>query len=813
MRINLYLILLFTIAFTFQIKAQTVSGIVSNETEPLGGANIRIEGKKLETTTEKNGHFKLKLEAGSYNLIISYIGYNQTIRKINLTKDQNLNLEILLNQTNTMDEVAVVSSRKPGKISEIPGTVWIIDNTRLQEQIKGGVSLKEALGKLIPGLDAGSEGRSSYGQNLRGRNVLVMIDGVSLNSTRANARQFDSVDPFNIERIEVLSGASSLYGGGATGGIINIITKKGQEGPPAFTSEAGVRSGLQQKSDHDVRFAQSISGGSENFKGRIGIAYQKNNAAFDATNNQIFTDITQTDLQYNQSFDIFANTEFKLSPEQTLKVNAQYYNSGYVGTRDLFLGTNYSILTVPGTNPNVLEMRDGFTSSVNPQSSRASINADYHAADILGGQDLYIQGSSRNEKFSFHPFPAQVRDNVVKSNEFRYSGSTIQSTRYSALKLVLAKQWSAFNLTYGVDADNEKFKADQVMFDLASSFASGGLTNNGIAAVPRYPAININSLSGFMQAQWNLTGKLTLSAGIRQQRMYVNVGDIVGINAQASIVYGRGTSATPIPGGKSHYDVNLLNGALIYKISAPEQVWVNFAQGFNLADPAKYYGQGTYKLNGTHWDLVKGTSVANSPLTGLKTNQLETGWRHRNKVVNAQIAAFYTWADKDMQTDLTTFSVQVIDRKQRNFGTEGSLSVNLSDNFQIGGNGLYIKSQFKQDDSWKLQTLGNISTSKATAFVGWNNKIIGFKAQAFHSFNAKDYLDNKFVGYTTLDLLGNVKLPVGRLSFGVQNLLNKRYQTIWSQRAQVLYKGSGNPALYYYNGRGRTYNLTYTINY
>ncbi|MGY0036888.1 hypothetical protein [Pedobacter sp. NJ-S-72] len=124
----------------------------------------------------------------------------------------------------------------------------------------------------------------------------------------------------------------------------------------------------------------------------------------------------------------------------------------------------------------------------------------------------------------------------------------------------MTKQWSAFNLTYGVDADNEAFKANQTLFDIPQSFASGGLINNGIASVERYPAVDINSLSGFMQAQWNLTSNLTLSGGIRQQRLYVKVGDIVGINAQASIVYGRGQTATPIPGGKSHYDVNLLNG-------------------------------------------------------------------------------------------------------------------------------------------------------------------------------------------------------------------------------------------------------------
>ena len=50
-----------------------------------------------------------------------------------------------------------------------------------------------------------------------------MIDGVSLNSSRSISRQFDSIDPFNIERIEVLSGATSVYGAGATGGVINIV--------------------------------------------------------------------------------------------------------------------------------------------------------------------------------------------------------------------------------------------------------------------------------------------------------------------------------------------------------------------------------------------------------------------------------------------------------------------------------------------------------------------------------------------------------------------------------------------------------------
>lgn len=811
MKRNLYLILILSAGLTGTLKAQTIKGtILGTDDQPLSGANVKIEGKKIETNTDSNGHFELQATPGSFNLLTSFIGYQSAVQKVKVAHGQVLELNLKLSAGNFMDEVVIVSSRRPSKISEVPGTVWVVDNVRLQEQIRSGVSLKEALALLIPGMDAGPQGRTNYGQNLRGRNVLVMIDGVSLNSTRNVSRQFDAIDPFNIERIEVLSGASAIYGGGATGGIVNIITKKGKSGPPAFTTEAGVRSGLKQSSDHDVRVAQSISGGNDNFKGRLGIAYQKNNAAFGADNKQIFTDITQTDLQYNQSFDLFANTEFKLGEKQTLNVNAQYYNSGYVGTRDLFLGTNYAGLL---GNAGLLEMRDGFSSSVDPKTSRAAIHADYHASGILGGQDLYIQGMARNESFSFHPFLAQARNASVPGGGILYSGSSVQRTTYHALKFVLSKQWKDFNITYGVDADNEGFNAHQTVFDRAAGAASGGMTNNGIATAGRYPGFTVNGLAGFMQAQWNLTTDLSLSAGVRQQRMYVKVDDFAGADVQALMAYGLGKTATPIPGGKNHYDVNLLNAGLVYKIYAPEQVWINFAQGFSLADPAKYYGQGSYTLAGTNWNLLSGTSVNSSPLTGIKTQQVEAGWRHRDKIVNAQIAGFYSWSDKNLKIIPITLAVDVIDQKRRNFGAEGSVVVNLPAGFEIGGNGMYIKSQNKQEDSWKLQDISDASPSKAAGYIGWKNKMGGLKVQGFHSFDLTDNLENKVRGYTTLDVLANLKLPLGNLSLGVQNLLNKEYQTIWSQRSQVLYKGLAVPESFYYLGRGRTYNISYTINY
>ena len=197
-----------------------------------------------------------------------------------------------------------VGARTSTSISEIPGTVWVVDQVQLQEQLDTGVTLKEAIGKLVPGLDLAPEGRSNYGQNMRGRNVLVMIDGVSQNSSRGLSRQFDSISPFNVERIEVLSGASALYGGGATGGIINIVTKKGTPGPAQFETELSATSGFNNSDDLSSRISQSVSGGTDRVYGRLGISGEQNEAFYDGKGDQVFIDNTQTDLQYNRTLDL-----------------------------------------------------------------------------------------------------------------------------------------------------------------------------------------------------------------------------------------------------------------------------------------------------------------------------------------------------------------------------------------------------------------------------------------------------------------------------------------------------------------------------
>ncbi len=520
-------------------------------------------------------------------------------------------------------QMVVIGSRAPTSISELPGTVWVIEREQLDQQTQAGVPLKEALGQLIPGLDIGSQGRTNNGQNLRGRSVLVMIDGVSLNSSRGISRQFDSIDPFNIERIEVMSGASAVYGGGATGGIINIVTKKGVGGDTRFNTELGARSGFQSHEDHDLRAAQSISGGNDLFNGRLAIAYQKNGAAYDGSGDQVLTDITQTDLQYNRSVDLMGSLGFTFANGHSLDLGLQYYDSGYDGDRGLDLGRNFDALR--GRAP--YSIKGGVDLDREPESKRHQFNATYHAPEVLG-HDLYLQAYYRNEKMAFNPFPTIRYSNsgAINYGTSYYSASQ-QDTDYYGMKLALVKTWERASLTYGVDLDREKFTSDQMLFNLPLAAASGGLVASEQAKLGRYPDIDTDSRAFFLQGSWKATDDLTLSAGVRRQSMSTDVSDFVAANQQILIANGLGKTADAVPGGSKDYDVNLVNVGAIYKLNLQQQVWANYSEGFELPDPAKYYGFGRYGAadgNG-HYPLLQGVSVNDSPLDGIKTKQVELG--------------------------------------------------------------------------------------------------------------------------------------------------------------------------------------------
>lgn len=675
-----------------------------------------------------------------------------------------------------------VASRTSTSISEIPGTVWVVDQTQLREQLQTGVSLKEAIGKLVPGLDLAPEGRTNYGQNMRGRNVLVMIDGVSQNSSRGLSRQFDSISPFNVERVEVLSGASAIYGGGATGGIINIVTKKGAPGPAQFETQVSASSGFNNSDDLSTRIAQSVSGGNERISGRLGISGEQNEAFYDGSGKQIFIDNTQTDLQYNRTVDLMGSLAMQFNDEQSLDLLAQYYDSGNHGDTGIYFP---NLNAKKPSNLEDAELRDGYSTDLEPRTKRVLLNANYHHSDVLG-QDFYLQGSYRKEDDNFYPFPYynSAPGKPVGSNGVYFAGSQ-QNFEVTSLKALFAKEWNAFKFTYGVDLDRERFNAEQSTFDQRISSDSGGLDLDTASKAPRYPSYRVDGLSGYAQVDWHATDNLTVSGGARRQQMDVDVGTF-----------------KTAEGGSNDYSVNLYNLGTLYDFKNGHQLWVNYGEGFDLPDPAKFYGK-------------PGLSVADNPLAGIKSRQVETGWRYSDSDWDAQAALYYIWSDKVITTDSATLTIDVIDQKSRDYGFEGALSRHFASGWEAGSTLHLVRSEEEDPDGgWMKRDARYASLSKSTAFVGWKGERTSARLQGNHAFTLKDDADHTIDGYTTFDLLGSQDTEFGTVSAGIQNLLDKEYSTVWGQRATLFYSPTYGPAyLYDYQGRGRTYTLSWSMAY
>ncbi|MEZ8757422.1 TonB-dependent receptor [Vibrio splendidus] len=686
----------------------------------------------------------------------------------------------------TEDKMVVVSSRTPKAISDIPGTVWYIDSDKIEQEYRGGKSLGEILSASIPSLDVSSGARTNYGQNLRGRKMLVMIDGVSLQSSRPISRHLDSIDPFNIERIEVLSGATSIYGAGASGGVINIITKKAQGEELEFESFVGGSTGFNSGEDFDYKVGQSISGGNDKVQARTSVVYTETQGFFDANGDIVTPDISQGSLQFNKTVDFLTTVGVNLSDTKKLNFLAQYYDSQQDSPYGLYI-----------VGRDFFDVRKGFDSDREHGTERIMLSASYVDDQFLGHQ-LIAEASYRKEDQTYTPY-------------FQSSGQQI--TDVIALKTALAKSFNKFNVVYGIDAYQDQLDSNQALYDPTIANNSGNLINKTYAKVGRYAGVKVSSIAGFVQSDYAITNDWTVEGGFRYQYMSNKIDDFVGYSQQKKIAAGNGTTADAVPGGETDYSVGLFNLGTIYHLTNESQVWANFSQGFDLADPAKYYGQGDYTLVGDHWKLNDSINVNDSKMSGIKTNSFELGYRLDNGDFNLQTAAYYSQSDKSVKYDKNTLLIEEIDDKKRVYGLEAMASYWVHENIQVGASGHYVISEVKGDDGWKDFTAGEASTSKANAWAGWYDTDLSVKVQSQTMFDYEDDDQNKLNGYTVFDLVGTYQLPVGSLGFGIQNLLNKDYTTIWGQRAQIVYASHYDSAAYDYKGRGRTYNVNYQVKF
>ncbi len=219
---------LFFLSFYSIIAQVNFSGIVIDEQtgQPVEGVSILLPAFQKSTNTNDNGYFSIYIAEGKHQVIFSRIGYKSLNYLIN-TNEINFPLEVKMHQgTITLGEITVTSTRYQKLEKEVAIPLEVISKEKFDKNLT--LSVPDAI-NTEPGITLVRDGIWGTDVNIRGlsrQNVVTLVDGNRIETATNHAAGLSLVDVFDIERVEVIKGGvSSLYGTGATGGAINILTK------------------------------------------------------------------------------------------------------------------------------------------------------------------------------------------------------------------------------------------------------------------------------------------------------------------------------------------------------------------------------------------------------------------------------------------------------------------------------------------------------------------------------------------------------------------------------------------------------------
>ena len=245
------LVLALTLQFSYA-QEKTISGVVSDGTVPIPGANVVVKGTKKGVQTDFDGKYSIKAKSGDI-LVVSFVGMQDISAKVGTSNSLNFKLQ----QGNTLDEVVVVGYGQIKKRNEVTGNVSTVNADKIKAAPM--VSVDQALQGNVAGLQMStSSGTPGSTQDIRirgrssinaGNDPLFVIDGIPIingnfsgSSNISSLSTLSTISADNIESMTVLkdAGATSVYGARGANGVILITTKKGKKGDAKFSFSSSV---------------------------------------------------------------------------------------------------------------------------------------------------------------------------------------------------------------------------------------------------------------------------------------------------------------------------------------------------------------------------------------------------------------------------------------------------------------------------------------------------------------------------------------------------------------------------------------------
>lgn len=674
-----------------------------------------------------------------------------------------------------MKEVVVTATRNSKSVDKIPGAVTVISQKELEAQYLLADDPSAALATYIPGYAPSRQKMSSTGESLRGRNTLILLDGVpQTNPLRGGMREGYVADTAIIERVEVINGASAMQGMGATGGIVNYITKSPKA--EGTTQSVNVRLSSQLRHDSlDWKTGYTLQHKSGDFDLVAFGSIQQRGLGYDGKGRPLGIEAVQGDTMDSEGTDLF----FKIGKnfgDQRLQLTINRFRMEGDGdykpvNADFTTGTPTS--ATPGTPP-----------GAPPRNKVETSSLEYRHNDLLGGsfnvqvfkQDFAsLYGATNTSTF---------QDVAIAPKGTLYDQSEVVADKYGA-KMTYVRPNTLVNgleFTAGLDYLRDRTKQ--------------WLAGTGRTWVP---TLDFTSLAPFTQLEYEI-GPLTVRGGIRHEDAKLNVGTYTTLAA-----YGNRL----VQGGERSFTKNVKNIGAVWRFNQNWSAFVSSAEGFGLPDvglvlrAVNKAGQSVDQLFdmepvitrnneiGVNWRGAKGSLGASfydsrSKLgTALRVNSAGIGQLDR---VPTTVRGWEISGELRATKTLSAFGSFARTMGKTATAAGAPMDVELGARSQGPG-------KLVAGTNWQLMPKATVRLQATTLFDRDIN--IGRTVGTTN-------LEEHFNGYTLVDLAGSYDTPWGKLGVGIENVADRQYIGYYPQ--SVSYKDP----VSHFAGRGRTLSVSLT---
>jgi iron complex outermembrane receptor protein len=540
----------------FNAKAQSASVKGNVRIKSLAAENItvKVAGLNKSVRTNVSGDYTIdKLQAGSYDIVFSAIGYKTAKHKITVSDTEVLlNVELDQNESN-LNDVVITGVSRATSLRKSPVPIAVLSKKTMDQNVN--TNLIEAIVKGVPGVTAVTTGPNVSKPFIRGlgyNRVLTLYDGLRQEGQQWGDEHGIEVDEYGISRAEVVKGPASLtYGSDALAGVINMIPFT-----PNFDSG-------KLKGDFTTNY-QTNNG---MIGASLGLAYVKNDwkYTFRATSKMAHD-------YYNKVDGLVYGTGFK---EYNLSASARI---------DKKWGFSKTAVTY---YDNLMEIPDGSRDSL----TRAFTRQVLDFGDDIKNRPLVPLGELNG--YEFNPLHQHIQHTrVYNTSQFKFGTSDLnillgaqKSVRREFNHPTFPQQAGLFVVLNTFNYDLKYNLPD--FAGIESTFGVNGMyqTNRSKAAtdfpIPDYDLFDIGA---FYFAKKSM-GKIDISGGIRLDRRNINWNDMfIGTNSKTG--FGKHVSSRDqnaelqFPAfSKNYYGLSGSLG-LTYNISERLLLKANIARGY-----------------------------------------------------------------------------------------------------------------------------------------------------------------------------------------------------------------------------------------